>query len=91
MKKIFDITIFFFIIGVVFVNPAWSIHEKTAESRIEDLSKRIEALESKTMEDESFVPWFKRISAVCWKRKRGMKDMILMHLTRIVKNRVILF
>ena len=62
MKKVIYFTIFLYIMGLLFACPGWSLHEKSAETRIEALSKRIEQLEKQT--DETGAPfwWFDNIT-----------------------------
>ncbi|MBC2716426.1 MAG: LbtU family siderophore porin [Desulfobacteraceae bacterium] len=50
------------IAGLMAAGPAWALHEKSSETRIEDLSKRIEILEKKPMEEPSPDLWFNKIS-----------------------------
>jgi hypothetical protein len=42
--------------------PAWAMHEKSSETRIEDLSKRIEILEKTTKDEPSIHHWFNKIA-----------------------------
>lgn len=50
-----------FMIVVFFAGPAWALHEKSAETRIEDLSHRIDMLEKSTSEGPSLENWFNKI------------------------------
>lgn len=43
-------------------NPAWAMHEKSSETRVEDLSTRIGALEKSVSENEERFGWLDRVS-----------------------------
>ncbi len=62
MLKIINIFIYIFIAGLITSGPAWALHEKSSETRIEDLSKRIEILEKTSQEEPSLDHWFNKIS-----------------------------
>jgi hypothetical protein len=54
--------VYLLISGLMAVSPAWALHEKSSETRIEDLSKRIEILEKSTREKAFPDQWFHKIS-----------------------------
>ena len=62
MSKNIIIFICLCITGLIMSGPAWALHEKSSETRIEDLSKRIEILEKTTKEEPSIHHWFNKIS-----------------------------
>jgi hypothetical protein len=43
-------------------DPAWALHEKSSEMRIEELSKRMELLEKETKEEPSLDHWLNKLS-----------------------------
>ncbi len=43
-------------------NPAWAMHEKSSETRVEDLSTRIGALEKSVSENQERFGWLDRVS-----------------------------
>jgi hypothetical protein len=51
----------FIFAGLVAATPSFALHEKTAETRIDDLSHRIEMLEKSTEEGVSLEKWFNKI------------------------------
>jgi hypothetical protein len=62
MAKNIIILIYLIITGLITAGSAWALHEKSSETRIEDLSKRIEMLEKTTQEEPALAHWFNRIS-----------------------------
>ena len=62
MKKVIYFTIFLYMMGLLFACPGWSLHEKSAETRIEELSQRIEQLEKQTNKTDAFFRWFDKIT-----------------------------
>ncbi len=55
--------LFYIIITGIFVSsPARAMHDKSSETRIEDLSRRIEVLEKTKPEEPDLAHWFNRIS-----------------------------
>lgn len=49
------------LVATVIAAPAWALHEKTAEMRIDDLTHRIEMLEQSTDESFSMDHWFHKL------------------------------
>ena len=62
MYKNIIVVVYLIVTGLIASGPAWAMHEKSSETRIEDLSKRIEIMEKSTREEPSIHHWFNKIS-----------------------------
>jgi len=56
------IILFIFIFGLCNTAPGWTFHEKSAESRIEELSQRMDSLEKSKDKDSQLDKWLEYIT-----------------------------
>jgi len=57
MYKIKLLSLYLLIAGLLASSPAWALHEKSSETRIEDLSTRVDVLEKNTLDN-----WFHKLT-----------------------------
>jgi len=62
MSKNITFIIFILFAGLMVPGPAWALHEKSSETRIEDLSKRMDSIEKTTQETAFPGRWMDNIS-----------------------------